>query len=178
MHRNYLRNLLNQYYPTHEDEQTDKIKMLTFLEEHEDCFERSCIPGHFTASAWLVNTKNTHALLMHHRKLNSWFQPGGHCDGDPDLLNVAIKEAREETGIQQIIPLSRNIFDIDIHLIPAFGGNPIHYHYDVRFLLQAQNDNFIKNEESNALQWFNILEDLPTREESVLRLFHKWRGLI
>lgn len=178
MHRNKLKDLLQQYTPRDEGEQADIGLMLTFIDKHENCFERSCVPGHFTASAWLLNRDGTHALLMHHRKLNSWFQLGGHCDGDSDVLAVAIKEAQEESGITRITPLSDKIFDVDIHLIPALGDNPIHYHYDIRFLLQVQSDEHaIQNNESNALQWFSKDENLPTNEESVLRMFEKWKEL-
>ena len=178
MHRNALKDLLQQYTPQDPGEQSDAQLMLQFIDKHEDCFERSCMPGHFTASAWLINREGTHALLMHHRKLNSWFQLGGHCDGDPDVLATAIKEAQEESGIMGILPVSTKIFDIDVHLIPAFGGNPIHYHYDIRFLLQVTSEeSTIQNDESNALQWFSKDEDLPTQEESVLRMFEKWKEL-
>ncbi len=175
MHRNQIKDLLQQYTPQDPGEQADVQLMLQFIDKHKDCFERTCIPGHFTASAWLINREGTNALLMHHRKLNTWLQTGGHCDGDSDVLAVAIKEAQEESGITQIAPVSNKIFDVDIHLIPAFGGNPIHYHYDIRFLLQVQSDEMaIQNNESNALRWFSKDEDLPTQEESVLRMFNKW----
>lgn len=177
MHRDSLKQLLQKYSPSSLKEQHNKEKMIRFLESHSDCFERSCFPGHFTGSAWLVNKNKTHALLMHHRKLNFWVQLGGHCDGDSNVLAVAIKEAQEESGIQGISPLSSAIFDIDIHKIPSYKETPAHYHYDIRFLLQVHSDeNFVKNEESNDLMWigktsFDLIKEC---EESVKRLHQKW----
>ena len=95
-------------------------------------------------------------LLTLHRKLKRWMQTGGHADGDPQPLRVAIREAEEESGIVGISPVSCDIFDIDIHLIPAnpAKNEPAHYHYDIRYLLQAPHENFIISEESDALGWW------------------------
>lgn len=175
MKREKLIELLETYEPTQE-EQTFKERMLSFIRKHADCFERSLEIGHITASAWLLNKDHSQALLMHHRKLDMWVQPGGHCDGDPDVLGVALKEAHEETGLVGIEPVSTDIFDIDIHLIPELKGVPAHYHYDVRFLLHCTTTNeFIQNHESKELKWFARHDQLPTNERSVLRMIEKWR---
>ena len=139
MHREKLIKLLNEYTPTQE-EILFKDKILSFVNQYENCFERSLEIGHITASSWLLNKEKTKALLMHHAKLNMWVQLGGHCDGDPDVLEVAIKEAQEESGIQNIKAVSDKIFDIDIHLIPETKKEKSHYHYDVRFLLYVASD--------------------------------------
>lgn len=163
-------------YQASEEEQAYKERILAFLTTYENAFERFLDIGHITASAWLINKNNTHALLMHHRKLNIWVQVGGHCDGDTDALSVAIKEAQEESGIMNIKPVSSEIFDIDVHLIPENKKEKAHYHYDIRFLLQVMSDeNFIANEESHALVWIDKNRDtLPTQERSVIRMFEKW----
>ena len=113
---------------------------------------------------------------MHHKKLNNWFQLGGHADGDDDLLNVAVKEAIEESGIEDIEPVQKAIFDIDVHTIPANKKDPEHEHFDVRFLLRVHSDaDFLKNEESNELRWVDkTVESLPTTNATILRMFHKW----
>src|SRR5579871_4499535 len=136
MHRKQLISLLENYVPTIQEASYQK-KILFFINQYPDCFERSLKVGHITASAWLLNKDNSKALLMHHKKLGIWVQPGGHCDGNPDVLSVALKEAQEESGIQAIEPLSLSIFDIDIHAIPAIKTEPAHYHYDIRFLLHT-----------------------------------------
>ena len=141
-----------------------------------NCFERSSTAAHFTASCWLLNKAGDKALLLHHKKLDRWFQLGGHADGDSDLLHVAIKEAQEESGVDNIVAVQNGIFDIDIHTIPANSKDATHDHYDVRFLLQVADDTEIQqNHESNELRWIGkALEDLPTQNESVLRMFRKW----
>lgn len=167
---------LECYCPSDHQEQDFKAQMLEFIADNPDCFERSLAIGHITASSWIVNKDHSHALLMHHAKLQQWFQLGGHCDGNPNVLDVAIKEAQEESGIMAIEPLSESIFDIDIHLIPANSKEEAHYHYDVRFLLQVVSDEqVIKNNESKELRWIGKnYDDLPTRSESVVRMFNKW----
>src|SRR5437016_108279 len=118
MKRNKLIEQLHKYQPKDSSELLSKDQMLGFINKYENCFERSLEIGHITASSWLLNKEKTGALLMHHAKLNKWVQLGGHCDGESDVLTVAIKEAQEESGIQNIIALSNDIFDIDIHFIP------------------------------------------------------------
>ncbi len=175
MHRNQLRQLLQQYKPTPE-EQDYKSRMLVFLNKHSDAFERSLQIGHFTASAWLLSVDGSQALLMHHAKLNLWVQLGGHADGDTDLLAVAIKEAQEESGIMGIEPISPEIFDIDIHAIPTNSKEAAHEHFDVRFLLRVtSNEHLIANKESKELRWIGKdAAELPTNQRSVVRLFEKW----
>ena len=175
MHRNKLKKLLDTYNPT-DEEKTFKVEMLNFLEKNTNCFERSSLEGHFTASAFLLNKAKDQALLMHHKKLDKWMQLGGHCDGDSDVLQVAIKEAQEESGIKAIEPLSFEIFDIDIHKIPERGDVKEHLHYDVRFILRVISDeSFVGNQESYALKWFSKNSaNVFTNNRSVLRLFEKW----
>lgn len=174
MRRNNIIELL-QKYVAFEVEIEYKKKMLKFIQSYENCFNRSLEVGHMTASAWLVNESNSKALLMHHAKLGQWFQLGGHCDGNSDLLAVALKEAREESGITQIHSISEDIFDIDIHLIPKNKKEPAHYHYDVRFLLQSSNnETCISNRESKELRWIEREGILPTSNPSVIRMFTKW----
>lgn len=175
MHRQYIRDLLEQYQPTPE-EQVYKHRMLTFLDGHTNAFERSLSIGHFTASAWLVSKDGTQALIMHHAKLDLWVQLGGHADGHCDLLAVALKEAQEESGIMGIEPMSYEIFDIDIHQIPATVKEPAHEHFDVRFLLRVTtNEKVVQNAESKELRWIaQERQQLPTNERSVVRLFEKW----
>jgi len=176
MHRQQLLNLLQQYCPTDAQEKKFKEQLLAFVQKYPNCFERSLEVGHITASCWLVNKDNSKALLMHHTKLDKWFQLGGHCDGDSNVLQVALKEAQEESGIDAICPISKVIFDIDIHLIPASKKEKEHYHYDVRFLLQVTSDQQLtQNRESKELRWISKdKKDLPTDSPSVTRMFDKW----
>jgi len=147
-----------------------------FAASHADCCERSCEPGHFTGSAWVVSADGERALLLHHRKLDRWLQPGGHADGEGDLASVALREAEEETGLSGL-HVEGGVFDLDRHLIPARGSEPAHYHYDVRFVVRAGADEaFTVSEESHALAWIparDIAID-PQADESVRRMARKW----
>jgi 8-oxo-dGTP pyrophosphatase MutT (NUDIX family) len=171
--------LLKKHNPADPSERQMLAEAIRFIEENPDCFERSLLKGHVCGSAWVVNPERTHTLLMHHAKLNKWVQPGGHCDGDPDVLKVAIKEANEETGLPAN-PVSPGIFDIDNHLIPQKGGLPEHRHYDIRFLLEAKKEEDIlpNNHEAFSVRWIR-LEDVPAYNstESILRMMRKTKAL-
>ncbi|MFT6765505.1 MAG: 8-oxo-dGTP pyrophosphatase MutT (NUDIX family) [Alteromonas naphthalenivorans] len=179
MKRQQLLTLLENYHPTDSKEQEYKKRTLEFVNQHEDCFERTLEIGHITGSGWLLNKEETKALLLHHTKLDRWFQLGGHCDGDSDVLAVTTKECQEESGINGIEPLSLKIFDIDIHTIPARLHEPEHDHYDIRFLLKVTSDEkLVQNRESKELRWISKdPSELPTQERSVTRMFEKWLQL-
>ncbi len=110
--------------------------ILEFCDAHEDALVRSCLEGHLTGSGVVVDPARDAALLIHHRKLGLWLQPGGHADGDGDLAAVALREATEETGIEGLAVVTPAI-DLDIHSIPERGDEPAHLHLDVRFLVLA-----------------------------------------
>lgn len=168
--------LLAAYQPIDISDQARKESMIAFIRRHPDCcFERSLAEGHLTGSAWILDTTGTKALLTHHRKLDRWIQPGGHADGDPNIKNVALREALEESGLKQIAFVSEQIFDIDIHEIPAHAGVPSHLHYDVRFLFQSiGSDVFNISSESKSLKWVP-LEAIGafSKEESLERMRRK-----
>lgn len=149
-------------------------RMQALARTRADCFERACPIGHFTGSAWIVDAAARNAILLHHRKLGLWLQPGGHADGDGDLLRVAEREANEETGLMNLEPLVEGIYDVDVHAIPA-GKDGAHFHFDVRYAFRApEGAEPLANEESHAVRWFapdTIRELAPDR--SVLRLLEK-----
>ena len=173
-----LINLLRVYQDTYPQESPVIDRYIDFLEGHSDCFERSQLAGHVTGSAWLVNATGTHVLLTHHRKLNRWLQLGGHADGHTDVLDVALREACEESGIKEIQVLDSKLFDIDIHEIPARKNEPTHFHYDARFALQVSgSDSFTVSDESHALKWIKISELAQhTDDVSMLRMAEKWQS--
>ncbi|HEY2396640.1 MAG TPA: NUDIX hydrolase [Rudaea sp.] len=147
-----------------------------FALEHVDCFERTCAPGHFTGSAWLVDRAGGRALLTHHRKLQRWLQLGGHADGDPDLARVALREAEEESGLTDLV-VEPEIFDLDRHRIPARGSESEHWHYDVRFMVRATgSETFVVGDESHALAWCDIesIAANATADESMRRMTRRW----
>lgn len=175
MHRNPLLQLLKKHQPSTPEETQFKQQMIAFVQENHACFERSLLIGHLTGSALIVDKSRQFTLLTHHRKLDKWFQTGGHCDGDSDVLNVALKEAHEETGLTDIRVVSPTIFDIDIHEIPERKGVPQHLHYDVRFLLEADiNQPLIISSESSDLAWIETSKvSTLNNSESIMRMVFK-----
>ena len=191
MHRYHLLQLLERYLAIYPDEQEMVARIVALVEAHPDCFERTCHPGHITGSAWVLSSDHQQVVLVHHRKLGRWLQPGGHADGDGDVVQVAWREATEETGLAELalfqldgelVPL-----DVDVHEIPArydASGQLIeqaHEHHDIRFLFVAgANQTLVISEESHAVEWFEqkAIGEL-TDEQSVLRLVDKaahWLG--
>jgi len=179
MQRRGLLDLIASYARRFPDERVVAERFRTFVAGHPDCFERSCVPGHVTGSAWLVAHDHARFLLTHHRKLGRWLQPGGHADGDPDTAQVALREAREESGIAALtlVPIDGQVqpLDLDAHEIPARRDEPAHIHYDVRFLVVAPPAAVIVvSEESLALRWFPSKFPLDVaHDESVARLREK-----
>jgi 8-oxo-dGTP pyrophosphatase MutT (NUDIX family) len=162
------------------DELDTRGRMLALLDGTPDCFARASFPAHFTGSALVVNADGSRVLLHHHRKLDRWLQFGGHCDGDEDILGVARREALEESGMEGLIVASERPFDLDIHEIPAHGGDPAHFHYDVRFMLIApESASPILSEESRDLRWF-APGDLGALDidESLQRMIRKWQSIV
>ena len=167
---------------TPSEEQAIASLFIEFIKAHENCFARECQPGHLTGSALVVSPKFDRVLLTLHKKLNKWLQLGGHADGITDMLEVTKTEVLEESGLQrfEFIKLQSNSskilpFDLDRHLIPARPNEPAHFHYDLRFLVVADDlQKIVISNESQDLKWF----DLPrarrlTREPSMLRQFDK-----
>jgi 8-oxo-dGTP pyrophosphatase MutT (NUDIX family) len=153
-------------------------RMSAFVASQPQAFGRDPQTSHVTGSAVIVDQERQHLLLTHHRKLDIWVQLGGHCDGIADPRFVAQKEAYEESGLPWLRLLSPQIFDLDIHDIPARRQDAAHEHYDVRYLFEADRaDPFAVSAESKDLAWVPLdrLEDF-TREESVLVFRRKLRA--
>lgn len=148
---------------------------IRFVEAHANCLERACVPGHLTGSAWVVSPDRRRTLLTHHLKLDKWLQLGGHADGDGDLLAVALREAREESGLTRVRALDAGIFDLDRHLIPAWKSDPAHYHYDLRFLIEADPaEPLVISNESKDLAWVEVSRVTSLNpEESMARMARK-----
>lgn len=175
MKRNSLISLLDSYIPVDDNENDMYKDTVRFVTENPDCFERTLEKGHVTASGWVVSPDRSMALLMHHRKLDRWFQPGGHCDGNPSVEEVARKEVWEETGVRDLELLKEGIFDVDVHLIPANKEFPAHYHYDIRFIFKADPFNaLIINSESKDVQWIPVTDiEGYNNSESIIRMVRK-----
>ena len=166
-------------YTSNFKEETEFRKRFLSLLENVNAFQRTHLPGHLTGSAWICNQDFSKVLLVHHAKLNRWLQPGGHADGDENIIQVALKETEEETGINQYRIISESIFDLDIHRIPERKDMPAHDHYDIRILLQAfDQQKIIVSEESHDVKWLAMDEVKNfTDEQSVLRMVEKTKLL-
>lgn len=180
-----LTQLLARYTPFDEHESAMAAQLREFLDDSagEDAFGRDLagrapLLGHITGSAWVVNATATRVVMVHHAKLRKWVQPGGHCDGDSDVLRVAMREAREEIGLDVII-VQPEIFDIDVHSIPKYWNTPAHLHFDVRFLLRADDALApIVSLESRAVKWVSLDEAAALNlGESIARMIAKTRRL-
>jgi len=189
VHRRPLLELLARYGARHPQEGGCVARVRSLVESRPDCFERSCLPGHLTGSAWVLSPDRRRFLLTHHRKLGRWLQLGGHADGESDLAAVALREAREESGLERLAFLGEaggagpQPIDIDVHAIPARPGEPAHEHHDLRFALVALGGETRTSDESHALRWFDMAS-LPVELEaigadpSLLRLGRKVRELL
>jgi len=159
MHREDLLIKLQSYRTPFMEEAAMVSRTTKFVRAHQNCFDRSLAIGHVTGSAWVVNPLRSHALMLHHRKLDRWFQPGGHADGDPDMIQVVLKETSEESGIDfsQIKLLSDEIFDVDVHTIYPSVHDERHEHFDIRFLVEIDDKIHIPgNNESHQVAWIPL----------------------
>lgn len=139
--------------------ETARAQILDFVDAHTDALHRTCVEGHLTGSAMVVDPASQRMLLMLHVKLGRWLQPGGHADGDAALPGVALKEATEETGIARL-RVATPAIDLDIHRVEP-PGEPSHLHLDVRYLVLAPPGvSPVGNHESHDLGWFG-LDQLP-----------------
>lgn len=156
-----------------------KSMIIEFIENEENIYGKLNPRGHITASAWVVNEEMTHVLFTHHSKLDRWLQPGGHTEVGEDVLDGAIREAAEETGLKQLRVATGEIFDVDVHLIPARKETAAHYHYDIRYLIYASmQEELILTHESNDLKWFGLEElALMKFDASIQRMIDKTKLL-
>jgi len=136
---------------------------------------RTNLRRHITGSAWVVNPGRTAVLLTHHAKLGIWVQLGGHVDEGEDWTAAALREAREESGLSDLRLVGSGLFDLDIHVIPARPDVPAHEHYDLRFLVEADDTlPLTVSEESHDVAWVPLVQlENFTTEESQLRMKQK-----
>lgn len=153
---------IKDYKPCNEQEKKDKEIILKCFSTMEDLLTRNNELAHITSSGFVVNSGRSKALLVHHNIFKSWALPGGHADGDGNLLEVALREAREETGIKKVSPALEDIFSIDV--LPVIGhmkkGKYVasHLHLSIVYLLEADEDEVleIKVDENSDVKWIPL----------------------
>lgn len=167
------------YTPYNEQEENDKKKIVTFMNEHEDLLTRANEIAHFTSSAWIVNRNFTKTVMAYHHIYQSWAWAGGHVDGDTDFLQVALKEAAEETGLTQLKPVDPTIFSMEVLDVPAHikkgKSVPQHSHLNVTYLLEADESERlrIKPDENSAIAWMTLDEAVAKSTEPEMQVVYR-----
>ena len=160
-----LKEKIEKYQPYNEQEAKDKQTMLKYIDTFEDVLTRNNEFGHFTASAWTLNQKRTKVLMVYHNIYQSWAWTGGHADGESNLLEVAIRELKEETGVKNVKVLNDNIFSLEIICVNGHvkRGKYIssHQHLNLTYLLEVDEKEILKmkEDENSGVKWIN-LEDV------------------
>jgi len=175
-----IKELLENYIPYNEQEKNDKEMMLDYINTYEDVLTRDNRVCHFTASSWIVNKERTKVLMAYHNIYQNWAWTGGHCDGDNDLLRVALKEAQEETGIENFKVLSNGIYSLEIVAVNSHMKKgafvPTHLHLNGTFLLEADENDMvkIKPDENSGVKWIDIGQTVEiTNEECMKPIYQK-----
>jgi len=162
--RNILIEILNNYVTGDGQEREDVGVIRGFVEQFENIFVRDCLSAHMTGSALVVNPDTRQVLLHNHIKLNRWLQFGGHADGETDMAKVAMKEAREETGLTDLVfanpEMAKMPIDIEVQTIPEKNGVPEHKHLDFRYVIYTKATEVPKPDEgeSQDLKFFGFEE--------------------
>lgn len=175
-----LKEQIENYVPYNEQEEKDKEMMLKYFNIFEDVLTRENKICHFTASSWITNKERTKILMIYHNIYQSWAWTGGHCDGDEDVLRVALKEAKEETGLENIKILDENIASIEILAVDGHvkRGEYVstHLHVNCSFLFEADENEILKSkpDENSAVKWIDINEVLNiVKEKRMLPIYKK-----
>lgn len=174
MPRENLVTLLRRHNSADAAEEAMLVQTLAFVEAEPQCLDAAFEPGHITGSAWIVDGGSV--LLTHHRKLDRWFQLGGHLEPGETVAEGALREAVEESGLAGLRLASEAIFDVDVHLIPERGSAPAHLHHDIRFLIvrPAEDAALVGSSESRALAWVRLAETHRyNSSESIQRMVRK-----
>lgn len=177
-------NEIKKYIPYNEQEKKDKDLILKSIATFDNILSRESNIAHITSSGYIVNKDRTKVLMIYHKLYQSWAWTGGHADGDSDLLHVAIKEAKEETGLKNVTPTSHEILGLDVLNVNGHIKNgeyiSSHLHLSIAYLLEANEDDelIVNEEETNGVKWLPIDElsihcNEPYIVESVYDKFNK-----
>ena len=184
MNKQPILELLREYQTPFSDELEFQKRMIEFLEQNDNFALRSNLDGQLTGSTWIVNKERTKVLLVHHKKLNKWLQIGGHTeDIDETIKETILREIKEESGLKNLKLLSFSIYDIDIHTIPQKKETVEHLHFDIRMVVEAdENETLLpQNREILAIKWHfidevqNLAESTALINQSMKRMVDKMK---
>ena len=172
---------IKAYRPWNEQERQDQVLILDFLRKNSDAFYRTNLLAHMTSSAWVVNPQRSKVLMVYHRLYDSWSWAGGHADGEEDLLAVALREVREETGVQRLRPVTEEIYSLEVLTVDGHEKHgryvPSHLHLNVTYLLEAEEDQPLRvcEAENSGVAWFSLADALSASTEPwfVERIYKK-----
>ena len=175
LQKNEFKQNIENYIPYNEQEEVDKRIMLKYIDDFDDVLTRNNVYGHFTSTAFILNKQRTKILMIYHNIYKSWAWVGGHSDGDSDLLKVAIKEAKEETGLKSVIPILDNIYSLEILTVNGhfkrgkYVGS--HVHLNITYLLEAdeKEEIRIKEDENSGVKWISIDEVVNASSEKWIK---------
>ena len=169
---------IESYRPFNEQEEKDKEVMINFIKTMDNVLTRENRIAHFTASAWVLNKDKSKVLMIYHNIYNSWSWTGGHADGEENLLEVAIREVQEETGVSKVIPITKEIFSIEIVTVDGHikRGEYVssHLHVNVTFLLEADDEEklLVKEDENSGVKWFLLEDAVKASSEPWMRVIY------
>lgn len=170
-----LLNQLEQYRPFNEQEARDREELLRRIRSGEELYTRDNAAAHFTASAWVVSPNRDQVLMAYHNLYDSWAWLGGHADGERDLLSVAMREVREESGLVQLRPVSRDIYSLEILTVNGHEKHgryvSSHLHLNLTYLLEADPAAPLrcKPDENSRVGWFSLEEAIKASSEPWFR---------
>ena len=166
-----LFDIITNYKPMNQQEEYDRNQMLQFMKNNANYLDRENQIGHFTASMWTVNKERTKTLMVYHNLYNSWSWIGGHADGMENLIEVALKELREETGIKNVRLVTEDVFSLETLSVNGHMRKgvwvPSHLHFNLTFLAEAEETEelAVKEDENSAVQWWTFEEAFKVSTE-------------
>ena len=172
---------IENYIPVNEQEENDKKIILEFMQKNQDYFTRENQIAHFTTSIWTVNKERTKTLMVYHNIYDSWSWIGGHADGEEDLASVALRELKEETGVENASLVSKDIFSLEVLTVDGHEkkGKYVsgHLHLNITYIAEADEKQMltVNEEENKGVKWFTFEDALEASNEPwfVERIYKK-----